>query len=147
MSYLQEVADFGSDSSQNDSLVWLGLLFDGHKTIQLLRDVGCYENTFLKSSSINRHTRQCTVHVRSCEWECICVCGCMKTLSHGYLSCSGDLDTLRQRMNISLDSYGGNRGECFLLEFCSVTAANGILCEWRRLAESAHLRVLESRGW
>lgn len=31
-------------------------------------------------------------------------------------------------MNISLDGYGGNRGDRFLLEFCSVTAANGILC-------------------
>lgn len=31
-------------------------------------------------------------------------------------------------MNISLDGYGGNRGDCFLLEFCSVTTANGILC-------------------
>lgn len=31
-------------------------------------------------------------------------------------------------MNISLDGYGGNRGDCFLLEFCSVTSANGILC-------------------
>lgn len=31
-------------------------------------------------------------------------------------------------MNISLDGYGGNRGYGFLLEFCSVTAANGILC-------------------
>lgn len=48
--------------------------------------------------------------------------------SHCYLSYSSDLDTLRQRMNISLDGYGGNRGDCFLLEFCSVTAANGILC-------------------
>lgn len=50
-----------------------------------------------------------------------------ETLSRGYLSYSGDLDTLRQRMNISSGGYGGNKAECFLLEFCSVTAANGIL--------------------
>lgn len=31
-------------------------------------------------------------------------------------------------MNISLDAYGGNRGGRLLLEFCCVTAANGILC-------------------
>lgn len=36
-------------------------------------------------------------------------------------------------MNISLDGYGGNRGDCFLLEFCSVTAANGILCGVREI--------------
>lgn len=127
----QSVAAFGrcSDSTQNESLVRVGLPFDGHKTVQLPEEAGCYTNTPLKSSSINRHRghTHCTC---ACVCESACVCECVRSHSHShcYLSYSGDLDTLRQRMNISLDGYGGNRGDCFLLEFCSVTAANGILC-------------------
>ena len=64
----QSVAAFGqcSDSTQNESLVRVGLPFDGHKTIQLPEEVGCYTNAPLKSSSINRHRGHCTMNVCMC---------------------------------------------------------------------------------
>lgn len=75
----QSVAAFGwgSDSTQNESLVRVGLPFDGHQTVQLPQEVGRYKNTPLKSSSINRHRGHCTVHMCMCEWECRRVCECV----------------------------------------------------------------------
>lgn len=59
---------------------------------------------------------------------CVCARARAKSILTHTVICPirPDLDTSRQRMNISLDGYGTNSGEHFLLEFCSVTAANGM---------------------
>lgn len=59
---------------------------------------------------------------------CVCVRARAKSILTHTVICPirPDLDTSRQRMNISLDGYGTKSGERFLLEFCSVTAANGM---------------------